>query len=330
MGWTDLLLRLRALMRRRRAEGELDEELNFHLEMEARKSRIAGMAEVDARRKARATFGGVDQVREQCRDVRGLTSLEDLARDIRYGARVLRKTPAFTAIAVLSLAVGIGANTAVFSLLDTVLLRMLPVRNPEQLVVLRWGAHHDLDMDAAWSSGGNDGHGNWTRNVFSWEIFSQMRAHSRTLGDLIGFSPLGQVNVAANGQALSTGAMVVSGNYFQALGVGAILGREITDDNDTAAGLPSAVISYRFWERAFALDPAAIGKTLYVNGRPCTVIGITPKQFFGVSVGGFMQTPEVDITLPIRSRERMEGDGRQRIAWFGDNLFWVQVMGRLH
>src|ERR1700733_13718851 len=104
--------------------------------------------------------------------------------------------------------------------------------------------------------------------------FSEMRAHSRNLAGVMGFSPLGPVNIAVNGQAFSTGAMVVSGNYFQSLGVATVLGRPIPDDDDTADGLPSAVISYRFWERAFGLDPTAIGKTLYLNGQPCVVIGV--------------------------------------------------------
>jgi len=131
MGFSDLLLRLRALRSRDRAEGDLDDELKFHLEMEARKKRLDGLPEADARHLAHAEFGGVAQVQEQCRDIRGLTFLENLGRDIRYGWRVLRKTPVFTAVAVLSLAIGIGANTAIFSLVDTVLLRLLPVRSPE-------------------------------------------------------------------------------------------------------------------------------------------------------------------------------------------------------
>jgi predicted permease len=205
---------------------------------------------------------------------------------------------------------------------------MLPVRNPEQLVVAKWGAHADLSLNATWANGGVDADGAWTRNVFSWASFSEMRAHSRNLSGVMGFSPLGPVNIAVNGQAMSTGAMVVSGNYFQSLGVGTVLGRPITDDDDTADGLPSAVISYRFWERAFGLDAAAIGKTLYLNGQPCVVVGVTPRAFFGVSAGGFMRTPNLDVMLPIRWRERLEGSGSERIAWFGDDLFWVQVMGR--
>ncbi len=330
MSWTDLMLRLRALLGRGRAEGELDEELHFHMEMEARKERAAGMADADARHVARMRFGGVEQVREECRDVRGLTLLENLARDVRYGTRMLWKTPGFTAIAVLSLAIGIGANTAVFSLLDAVMLRMLPVRNPEQLVVAKWGAHADLSLSATWATGGDDGHGGWTRNVFSWKMFSEMRSHSRTLADAMGFSPVGPVNVAVGNRAMSIGAMVVSGNYFQALGVGTVIGRAISEDDDTADGLPSAVISYRFWERAFGLDPSAIGRTLYVNGQPCVVIGVAPKGFFGVSAGGFLRTPSVDLMLPIRARERLEGAGHQRLEWFGDDLFWIQVMGRVN
>ena len=328
MGWRDLLLRLGALVRHGRAESELDEELRFHMEMEVRKEQANGLTAEQARRNARVRFGGMEQAREQCRDVRGLTFLENLARDVRYGVRVLRKTPVFTAIAVLSLAIGIGANTAVFSLLDTILLRMLPVRNPEQLVVAKWGTRAAMDFNATWATGGvRDGV--WTHNVFSWAIFSELRAHSRALTDVIGFSPLGPVNVGVNGPALSTGAMVVSGNYFPALGVGTILGRPITDDNDAADGLPSAVISYRFWERVFGLDPAAIGKTLYLNGQPCAVIGVTPKVFFGVSAGGFMMTPNVDVMLPIRWRERLEGAGAAKNDWFGNGFFWIQVMGRL-
>lgn len=326
MRWSDVRIRLRALRSRDRAEAELDEELRFHLEMEARKQCAAGDARPDD--SALVNFGGLEQVREQCRDVRGLTLLENMVRDFRYGVRVLRKSPVFAAVAVLSLAIGIGANTAVFSLYDTVLLRVLPVREPKELTVVRWGAKRELSFKATWASGGGDGRGGWTTNVFSWTIFQQMR-RAGNLRQVFGFSPLGPVNLAVNGRAMPGGAMVASGNFYQALGVSTILGRPFSSDDDTTDGLPSAVISYRFWERAFAGDAGAIGRTIYVNGRPCSVAGVTSRDFVGISKGGFMRTPEVDVTLPIRTRERWEGAGSQRIAWFGGDLFWIQVMGRL-
>ncbi|SPF51832.1 conserved membrane hypothetical protein [Candidatus Sulfopaludibacter sp. SbA4] len=328
MGFSDLLLRLRALRSRDRAEGDLDDELKFHLEMEARKKRLDGLPEADARHLAHAEFGGVAQVQEQCRDIRGLTFLENLGRDIRYGWRVLRKTPVFTAVAVLSLAIGIGANTAIFSLVDTVLLRLLPVRSPEQLVVLKWSANRGpRGLKSAFSF--NDGEGRFRTNVFSWSIFTDLRARSQTLAGVFAFAPLPQVNVAANGEARMTGGMLVSGNYFSALGVGTVLGRPIVDDDDTVDGAPAAVISYRFWERAFGLDPAAAGKTIYINRVPFTVVGVTPRAYFGVSAGGFILTPEINITIPIRARNRLGWNAQRRIEWYGSDLFWVQAMGRL-
>jgi len=330
MGIADLLLRTRALLGRKRVEGELNDELNFHLEMEARKNRARGMPGEQAKRRALVQFGGVAQVQEECRERRGVMALENLARDIRYGARLLRKSPLFTGIAVFSLAIGIGANTAVFSLVDTVLLRMLPVRNPEELVLARWGTHQDLELNAAYSTGRNDGHGVNTRNVFSWSMLSAMRSESRTLDAVIGFSPLGTVNVASGAQALTTGAILASGNYFQGLGVGVVVGRALSDDDDTANGLPAAVISYRLFERMFSADPAAIGKTLYVNGQPCTMIGVTPKEFFGVSAGGFIGASEIDITLPIFYRKRLPNLGRAPVDWFGADFLWIQMMGRMH
>ena len=330
MGWTDLWLRVRALARRRGAECELDEELNFHLEMEARKNRLAGMSEAQARRAARVEFGGVERAREECRDARGVAFLQNLARDLRYGWRVLLKTPLFTAIAILSLAIGIGANTAIFSLVDTVLLRMLPVRSPEQLVILKWAANQQPGALYYYAtSNRRDGQGRFQLNVFSWDIFAEVRSHSRTVSDAFGFSHLGQLNVTANGEPRVAGGLLVSGNYFSGLGVNALLGRLIAGDDDTVDGVPAAVVSYRFWERAFGLDRAAIGKTIYINHQPAVVVGVTPREFFGVSAGGFVATPEVDVTLPIRVRDRFDWGSRTPIPFFAPDRFWIQMMGRV-
>jgi predicted permease len=320
MGWTDLWLRIRALRSRRRAEEEMEEELAFHLEMESRRKGLTGT-------EARAAFGGVEQVKEQCRDVRGLSLLEDLCRDARYGFRVLRKSPVFSAVAILSLAIGIGANTAVFTLVDAVLLRLLPVKNPEQLVVFQWAAKKGYSsVSSSFSSGSSNAH-SWSINVFTWRTFQEMRNRRPGFESVFGFSHMPQLSVGVHDQALVTGGLAVTGNYFDGLGIGMAAGRPIVSDNDMASGGLAAVISYGLWERAFGLDPGAIGRSISINSRLCTIVGVTPKGFAGVSVGGFWRAPQIDVTLPIVAREQFDSHGHT--AWFGDDLHWVQAMGRL-
>jgi predicted permease len=320
MRGTDLWLRIRALRSRRRAEEDLEDELAFHLEMESRRKGLS-------QSQAKAAFGGVEQVREQCRDVRGLALLENLGRDLRYGLRMLRKSPAFTIVAVLSLAIGIGANTAVFTLVDAVLLRLLPVKHPEQLVVLQWGAKKSYSsVNSSYATGGGGAH-SWSINVFAWRLFQEIRGRHPDFESVFGFSQMPSLTVAANGQALVTGGMAVTGNYFDGLGIGMAAGRPIVSDDDTAAGALAAVISYGLWERAFGLDPGVIGKTVSINSQLCTIVGVTPKGFAGVSVGGFWRAPQIDITLPIIARQQFETRGK--IDWFGSDLYWVQAMGRL-
>jgi predicted permease len=250
------------------------------------------------------------------------------ARDLRYGLRMLRKSPIFATVAVVSLALGIGANTAIFTLIDAILLRTLPVRNPQQLVILRWAAAKRLDISSSYSSGGDDGHGGFVLNVFSWPVLNEMR-RSRSLDSVFGFAPLPSANVVANGKPLVAGGMFVTGNYFSGLGADTLIGRPIAADDETSGGLPAVVISYPFWEHAFGLDPGAVGRTISVNGQPCTVIGVTPKSFFGVSDGGLIATKQIDVTLPIRAKLRIQDNWQAGSAYFQDDLFWIQAMGRL-
>ncbi len=325
MGTTDLLLRLRALVSRKRAESDLDDELSFHLELEERKKRLEGLPEAEARRQARVAFHGIERVREECRDVRGVRWLEDLARDMRYGWRVLRKSPGFSLIALASLAIGIGANTAVFSLVDRVLVRNLPVKNPQELVILKWGAKREPRGISKSNCYNDDGRAGFRTNVFSWQIFSDIRERSRALNGVIGFTTTRETAVTANGQARLAQGMLVTGNYFSVLGIGTVMGRPIVDDADTLDGVPAAVISYRFWERAFGMDPGVIGKTMYVNGDAYAVAGITPRAYSGVSAG-----EPIDFCVPIRAIDRVWRNPKNPGRYFSQqDRFWVQAMGRL-
>ena len=196
---------------------------------------------------------------------------DEMFQDLRYGARMLLKNKAFTFVAVLSLALGIGANTAIFSLLDAVLLKMLPVKTPEQLVFLE---RSGVPQGPKRSSN------------LSYAFFEQLRAQHEALAGVCTFASSPRVNVAVDGQAEVADVQRVSGSFFALLGVNALLGRTITEEDDKVpGGHPVVVISHHYWQRRFARDPAIVGKTIVVNGHPFTIIGVTPPDFFGVTVG---------------------------------------------
>src|SRR5215813_6833958 len=207
-------LRLRSLFRRNQVEDELDEELRYHIERQIEEHISKGMTPEDARYAALRAIGGVEQRKEECRDTRRVRWIEDLMQDLRYGLRTLRKSPGFTAVAVLSLALGIGANTAIFNLVDAVLLKSLPVRNPEQLVALE-----------AFNQRGD--HSN-----FSYPLFEQLRDRPQVFtGILAAQDGAGQMEMADTVSASPTeqvAAQLVSGEYFQVLGVNAFIGRTLT------------------------------------------------------------------------------------------------------
>src|SRR5262245_2976728 len=231
----------------------------------------AGMTPEEARRQAQIKLGGVTQIAELHREQRGLPMLETLIQDLRFSLRMLRKNPGFTVVTALSLALGIGANTAIFSLLDAVLLKMLPVKNPEQLVFLERGGD-----PPSFKRGSN----------LSYTFFEQLRAERDVLVGVCTFVSNPRINVAVDGQAEVADAQRVSGGFFAVLGAGALLGRTITEEDDKIPGAhPVVVISHRYWQRRFARDPAIVGKRITVNSYPFTIIGVTPPDFFGVTVG---------------------------------------------
>jgi predicted permease len=270
-----LLTRLSSLWRnmfhKARREQELTEEIDAYLELLIEQKINEGLDPAEARRAALIELGGKEQVKEKVWEVSAGHQIETLWRDLRYGLLMLGRNPAFTAAAVLSLALGIGANTAIFSLMDAVLFKMLPVKNPEQLFFLeRSGVRRDL-------KDGSD---------LSYAFIEQLRARREALAGVCAIEPGGQVNVVANGHAEVAQAQLVSGGFFATLGVNALLGRTIIEEDDKIpGGHLVAVISYNYWQRRFVRDPAIVGKSVAMNGHPFTIIGVTPPDFFGVTVG---------------------------------------------
>jgi putative ABC transport system permease protein len=260
--------RFTALFSKRRLETELDEEVAIHLEMLTEQMRQQGMGVRAAREAARREFGGIDPMKEAYRDRRGIPRIEILAKDVRYAIRGLRRSPAFTIAAVLSLALGIGANTAIFSFLDTLMLRTLPVERPEQLLSL-------------YRTGG------WGSGYASYPQYLEFRRHAELFNGVLARSGAYKVRFDAghNNQADFVEREFVSGNYFDVLGVKPTLGRLFTDaDNRTPQGHPIAILSYDFWRSRFGLDPGVLGKVLMVDEQPLTVVGVAAAGFHGVEV----------------------------------------------
>jgi predicted permease len=250
--------------------------------------------------------------------------MQTLLQDLRFGLRVMRKAPGFTAIAVLSLALGIGANTALFSLIDALLLKMLPVKEPERLVLFRSVAPREFSVGSYTGNSNTDqATGRRTMTSFPYQSFQRLREQPGVLSDIIAFGNVGLI-VNADGQADVASGQAVSGNYFAVLGVQALLGRVLADEDDQAAANPVAVISFRYWQQRFNNDAEVIGKQINLNNVAFTIIGITPPGFDGTMQVGSTQ----DVTIPIAWEPRLYID-RERSNMNGAGVWWLRLMGRL-
>src|SRR5262245_30072251 len=227
-------------------------------------------------------------------------------QDMRFGARMLLKHPGFTCVAALTLALGIGANTAIFSLIDAVLLKRLPVKQPEQLVLLR---HADNRA---------------TVTPFGYRTYKQFRDQNQVFSGVLGYYPL-RLTVSVEGQPEpAVAGQLVSGNYYSVLGVRAALGRTIVPDDDRAPGeSPVCVLSYNYWRRRFAGDAAVVGKTIHLSGAPFTIIGVTPPEFFGLEVGS-----SLDISVPLMMQQQVM-PGIESYVGSDSGRPVITVMGRL-
>ena len=304
-----LPLRLRSLSRRQAADQELDEELGYHLEQKTQHYMAQGRSPQGARRAARLEMGGLEKRKEECRDARQITWLQDFLQDIHYGLRILRKSPGFTIVAVLTLALGIGANAAIFSILDPLLLQKLPVHNPDELVWV--------------SSTGTLGRPAEGSEI---ETYYAYRDKASAFASVLAFSGIAPYEVTYDGRKISANGELVSVNYFAALGVRPFAGHLLADSDQH--GPPALVVSFAFWKRALNSNPEAIGKVVTfgdqsdashtgsVPQHSFTVVGIAPPEFFGAKVG---ESP--DFYAPLNATDLPTQDYWQ--------TQWVTILARL-
>src|SRR3954471_24833222 len=250
---------LMAWFRRGRRDDELREELDQHVAWTTERLIAEGVPERDARRRAAVAVGNVTRLREESRAMWGFPAFDSIVQDARYGLRQMRRAPLFTAVAVGSLAIGIGATAAVFGLADALILRRLPVRDPQQLVVLKWSSGPAAPFSSL-NGNGEQTPAGMSSTSFSSAAFERMRAAAADKIELFGYADLYDVNLAADGRAELRNAHVVSGNYFAALGITPAAGRLLGPGDDRTDAAPALVISDALWRQRFGRSADAIGK----------------------------------------------------------------------
>jgi len=315
------LRRIKALFTNSAIERDMDVEMRVHLDMLTEEYQRSGLPRDEAQRQARLRFGNVSQIKDRSRDIRGAGLLGDLLQDLRYAGRIFWRTPLVFAVIVLSLGVGIGGSTAVFSALNGLFLRTLPVAHPEQLVSVKWSGPNPLATRTSdWGYSPPDARGREVHSCFSYPMYLELRRGNRALDGIFAFGGVGRVTLVMEGRAETAWALGVSGSYFETLGIPAAPGKVITPEDD-AAKAPVAMISNAFWRRRFASDPNVIGKTAVVNDVTVTIVGVTPADFDGVQQLG-VALP--DVLLPLGLEPQLAGGGRLNQG----NFWWLQVMGR--
>ena len=306
MRWFHKLpLRFRSVFRRGSVEEELNAELRFHLERMTEAKVATGVPAEEARYAALRELGGVEQIKEECRDTRRTNLLEDFIQDARYGLRVLAKSPGFTAVAILTLALGIGANTAVFTLLDAILFRLLPVHEAEQLYQVR-----RLSPDVPERLSGDFTNPLWENLRSRQDVFSGMAAWGNT-----------DFNMARGGAAQRAEGLWVSGDYFGTLGVPPALGRLIAPADDFRGCPAIAVLSYSFWQDRYAGAASVIGTTISLDSHPFEVIGVAEPGFYGMDVG-----MKFDVAAPNCATALLDGPTHSRLD--DRSSWWLSVVGR--
>jgi len=315
------------MTRRKKMLGDLDQDIREHIERETQDNIDRGMSPEEARFAAVRKFGNVTRVKEETRDVWSFVWLEQLLQDVRFGLRTLRKNPGFAAVAVLTLALGIGANTAIFSLINAVMLRTLTVRDPQHLLILRWTALHDPSTTASYFWGGCPDASNGSTNTqegcsFSYPMFEQIHQERNIFSAVSAFTGSNQLHVTANGRVSTATGQLVSGDFFSTLGVRAIMGRTLEPVDDVLGAQPAAVLSYGFWQNRFGGDPSMVGKSVLLENTPFTVVGVAVPGFSGVDPG-----LPTDTWTPVSSQALIAPHLPRTTAL---NSLWIEILARLN
>ena len=320
------LHKLRSLRRGPDKEAELQEELQFHLEEEAGERQAQGLAAEGARRAARRELGNTARIHEDTRAMWTWTFAEQFVQDIRYGLRTIAANKTFSAMAILSLALGIGANTAIFSFMDSILLRSLPVQDPQSLVILSWRTpQRDMYGSNRHSNTFVDPNGGFVGGIFSYPAFEFLRKNDSVFSVVFGYQGAGDLNLSYRGHTELAKSEYVSGDYFRGLGIRPLAGRLIGPEEDRAGAPGTAVISYALSQGRFGGPENAAGQSIQINNLPFTVIGVTPPEFFGAD-------PDVSPDVYIPMHARMVLDKRKdevAATWMDPNFDWVVPMARL-
>ena len=303
----------------------LNQEIRDHIELEIQGNIARGMSPADARRAALLKFGNPTIIAEDARGVWRRLWLDEFVQDLRFGLRVLLKSPGFTLVAVLTLALGIGANTAIFSLLNAVMLQSIPVRDPRQLVVLLWSAHGEPQSSSS-NSYGDCQRSERSRSFssscsFTYPMFQEIRNRVDMFSGVSAFAGPAQLNLAGNGTATMVSGELVSGDYFQTLGVPAALGRTLEASDEKPGAEAVAVLSYAYWQGAFGGSSAVIGKSITLNGVPFTIVGVADPRFTRLTPG-----KSQDLWLPLSQATGL------RIPWGrpqSSDSWWLTIVARL-
>jgi predicted permease len=313
------------MFRRKRKTNDFSAEIEAHIQLETERLREQGLSEDEARAAARRAFGNVTRAKEHFYESRRWLWWDHLRQDVRFGLRMLRKSPGFTVVAILTLALGIGANTTIFSLINAVALRSLPVPSPQQLVLFEWKARSEPNTIyfarfGGCPSGRGDSSPLATACSFSYPMFEQIKGMQDLFSGVLAFDRV-NATVRIEGRPQRLRGMYVSGDFFSTLGVRAAIGRTVEGNDDVSGAEPVIVLSYRYWRNELGADPSVLGKTATVNLKPFRVVGITGQDFPDFDPG-----VPVDFWTPLAAEAILSRRAPSRTA---PNALWLYVLARL-